>query len=1212
MANVQKYEEIANDLISGNVQHCIVEASAGTGKTYTIENLVVELIKSPKDFIDLSQLMLVTFTEKAAGELRERILSALKKTVQDTSLDAGQRKKIQKSVDAIDSAQISTFHGFCQKTMSNYAYDANLPFSFDLVGKNGLKSLVDKACRDEWVNGEFSDFVKYGADGDRLSSLVKNLLEKYNEDTTEWPAYNGDEFYQNCLSQFTEKEVYEIAFAPRTESSAYKSTIEQLECLIQRLEPYAAEEYKCGPRSSWTVQELIKDLVGWKEKVKKLQKVNEQWYASFDEVHPDFNGLESQIASIQSRFVAIPAKTNLPKLKTSVERLFVLKVAKKIYKDWQRSKQENKQKTFDDLISNVFQEVSKEGSLLKSTLQKKYKMVIIDEFQDTNAVQWGIFEKLFLNERNHILVVGDPKQSIYAFQGADIEIYKKAKEQIKEFEVAGKIKGKLYTLEANYRSSEKMIKACNALFCGSDMARDDGEELCLFFDKNQTFSPATAGNPKGNVATFGDDFKPFWISTAEDERGYADFCVERLAELFKVDENGKTAMQVKGRNLKFSDVAVLTRKSREFDIIEEKFSAAGIPFLRYKDATLFSGEECAHWEWLLRAIASPNESREFQGTLRAAMLTDFFRPFFDKQTDKRLEQVAQYSFEATSECGKNSLLAMFGEWRRYAVKKRWTTLIEAIYKDTGVEIFLSSPENMGRLARLKQIGDYVQDCLLSGNYSLTSLAQHLRQLNTKKSEGDSVEDDSGIVAKGSDIDAVQLMTMHASKGLEFPVVIIFGGFTGAYTSVSVSLGTIVGDKRQIGFGYNSGDIDAAESRRIFYVAFTRAGYLVMTWNTDSCSKGAPLSEFVKSALDQDSFKDEYAKMDFEPVPNANAIIKESVQKLSEPSQGVVEDDSIDEKLENLNLPSKTMQQKAYSSITRHKHITSDELKGAMSSAQRETVVQDGDSPTSSDDEVGCGQDTEFLTLKTDLPRGSHFGNALHKIFECTDFSKVDKGYLSSAELQNLMENSFGEEHLKFDAEKHGSALKNVLYNVLHEVIADRNGDQFTLAGLQQDQTKREMLFQFSDPVAPNAIIKGFIDLLFIRGEGENHRYYILDWKSDGLEVYNTDRMILQVNACEYSVQKVLYSYYLIKWLKTFPGFPRSEEKIFEKHFGGIYYVFARGAENGETCILSHKFEQPENVEDAAAKFDFWDYASLKNAFEKIMIERVNIGGSNEK
>lgn len=1215
-----KYQEIANDLISGNVQHCIVEASAGTGKTYTIENLVVELVKSPSNFIDLSQLMLVTFTEKAAGELRGRILKTLKKAAEDESLDQEQRKKIRKSVDFIDSAQISTFHAFCQKMMSTYAYDANLPFSFDLVNKNSVKAVVEKACRDEWTKGDFGEFVKFGAKVEKIVSLVQDILLAYNEDTTELPVFEPDESYEEYRNLFSEEELYEIAFVPRESSSLYANLMTRLNELLEKLKPYENETVKTGARSSKPVSDLIVYLANWKDKVNGLiSQAYQKIFNAFDDTYPEFGGLLDQAENLRQRLKPVSTQSDVKKIKEPIERNFAVEVAQKLYADWKRNKNENKQKTFDDLISCVNHELKKENSLLKETLQKKFKMAIIDEFQDTNAVQWGIFEALFLNDKNHILVVGDPKQSIYSFQGGDLEIYKKAKNQIIGFTSAGQDKGKLYTLEANFRSSENMIKACNALFCGepeitADEQDGDKADLCLFGDKEQSFVPATVGNKEKNVASInGDkDYKTFWVSSADDERGFADFCVERLAEIFKIDADGKTNMQVKGRNLKFSDVAVLVRKGREYAVIEEKLASAGIPFLRYKDTTLFEGRECAHWEWLLRAIASANESREFQGALRAALLTDFFKPFLAQESQGRFNQVENYSFETMGQDGRKSLLSMIGLWRWYASKKRWITLFESIYKETGIEQYLSGPSDAGHLARIRQVGEYAQECLISGSYTLTGLAQHLRQLNTGKSNEGSTEDDVKTVAKGSDIDAVQLMTMHASKGLEFPVVIMFGGFTGAYKSVSVSLGELSGDKRKIGFGYNSDQIEYSESRRLFYVAYTRAQFLVLTWLKNDGAKEAPASTFVKTALEGEKLKNDFAKTEFDSISDVKSVIAESVKTLSKKVRLTKSDEeaNVDKKLENLQLPSKVTWQRAYSSITHHKHISESDLNAALK--KQNPLSQREDAPNPSEEEAGCGEDNEFVFLKTKLPRGAHFGNALHKIFELTDFSKVDEEYLSSIELTNVMKNSFGEEHLKFDVEKHGEPLKKVVYNVLHETIADRNGEKFMLADLQQNQTKREMLFQFSDPVAPNVVIKGFIDLLFVRGEGDNRRYYILDWKSDGLEVYNEDRMVLQVESREYSVQKVLYTYYLIQWLKTFPNFPQSEDEIFEKHFGGIYYVFARGAENDEQTILSHSFDEPENQELALEKFDFWDYSSLKAAFDKIMTKRVNIGGSHEK
>ena len=215
-----------------------------------------------------------------------------------------------------------------------------------------------------------------------------------------------------------------------------------------------------------------------------------------------------------------------------------------LYQAWQLEKSQNKQQSFNDMIRNVREAVCEKNSALKKELQKKYDVAIIDEFQDTNQQQWDIFREVFKNESHSLIVVGDPKQSIYAFQGADVNVYENA---------IGKIKNG-YKLSHNYRSTDQMIEACNGLF-EQDFFK--GSEISFFKSE-----PPEDYEAKTLNATFdGKEIKPFWICNSEKEEKkenepakkiecpisaeeFAKLAVEKIVDCCTYDKNGKTRFQV--------------------------------------------------------------------------------------------------------------------------------------------------------------------------------------------------------------------------------------------------------------------------------------------------------------------------------------------------------------------------------------------------------------------------------------------------------------------------------------------------------------------------------------------------------------------------------------------------------------------------------------------------------------------------------------------
>ena len=236
-----------------------------------------------------------------------------------------------------------------------------------------------------------------------------------------------------------------------------------------------------------------------------------------------------------------------------------------IYKAWNQYKKDNKLQTFDDMIRNVREAVCTKDSKLKKVLQEKYKYAIIDEFQDTNQKQWDIFKNIFMEDKDHaICVVGDPKQSIYAFQGADVNVYSSAVEEITKTDPDILPQ----TLDTNYRSTNKVIEFCNEIFSKSE--NEDGSVANDFFSGNK-FQFTSSKNPekpdliKPNATYNGLEINPVWIPVLKNnekpdpdsdcdskpdekpkpgasEYDFAKFAAEQIIDCCTRDKNNKTKL----------------------------------------------------------------------------------------------------------------------------------------------------------------------------------------------------------------------------------------------------------------------------------------------------------------------------------------------------------------------------------------------------------------------------------------------------------------------------------------------------------------------------------------------------------------------------------------------------------------------------------------------------------------------------------------------
>lgn len=1070
-------------------KNLFIEASAGTGKTYTIRKISAKLVRAG---IPLSKVLFLTYTEKAAGEMKDRVRAEMQECYDNTT-DIYEKKLFANALQNVDNTVIGTIHSFCQKTLHDFAYEANVAFNLENANDKLKDDLIDKMIRDNWRDSISNLDLK------KIKSILKDSLESWNP---------------------------EILFTPLIEENSKKE-----------------------------------------DDIKKL-------------------------------LIADFCAKNIPNL----------------YKEWEKKKTESNTQTFNDMIFAVREAVCPHGKFLKEPtllckkLRENYKIAIIDEFQDTNQYQWDIFKTVFLESKeNNIIVVGDPKQSIYSFQGADLNVYRKAIEQI------GKENGK--KLSTNHRSSIATINACNELFKTKDFL-PEGD----FFDSNV---PNEEKEQRKNALFNNQETKPIWIAPILPEKGYAHFAIQKIIECCKIT-NGKTALQIfeKGasepRNVKFSDFVILGRTRTELPEIKKCLAKVGIPFLLYKDNSLFNSRECEEWLSILKLLAINDFSAYNQKILNSALATDFFRVSLDDLENINIEERSNKNHQ------------IIENWHWLASKQYWAELHEQIYEDSQIELFLSKPAKLQELSKIRQIGNYIFNYLYEKKASLKEVIKHLNDLASKNKNAEDMDGD--IVAKATDLDAVNLMTIHASKGLEFPVVISFAGLKGKNKQAEGPFLYEENSVKKIGFDSGAKKLRQTEELkewcRLLYVAYTRASSLLIlpqyeNWfnyerehrSTKTEIKDGLICKVIKRTDKGEPEINSKGEFSFLAHANNELIATNSAELFNNWSnkewnikhfkKEVVEILNYSNTENNLNKTSADDESIYFENVQKlqslipSKTLTSHSASSLSHAGSNKEIFTIEGKPQNLSEESD-DENEEHSIFAMNYPKGNKLGEAIHQIFEHLDFNEIGncdfETIKANQDFSHLIETAFTGQFLPIHKNVSWTEkTKEMVWHTLNAKLLEIQGSKetqrsFQLKDLPKENRKPEMEFHFNAKTDENILkkfCKGFMDLVFIREINGKPVYSILDWKSNLLPDYHKTTIEKTVTEV-YSIQLVLYAYCLIQWLRQFYS-DLSEEEIFENHFGGFYYVFVRGCkENTSNGIYAHTWNNYSELKK--------DYESIKKSF----------------
>ncbi|MDA3798352.1 MAG: exodeoxyribonuclease V subunit beta [Kiritimatiellae bacterium] len=1157
----------------------LIEANAGTGKTFSISHIYLWLILKG---IKVENILVVTFTDAAAKELKDRCRSLIYdammnfKTGGDSDAckiinsfmgqgeDAKMLNLLKLAVASMDIASIFTIHGFCNKMLSEFAVETGVLFDATLVDDD--KSYVERTVLN------FYRRLFYDATSQELSLL--NMCDVKYESLVEF-SKELKKNHKLCiegedkLDDIDKKTIYD------NHGKSFSALNKQLKTLQKQYEKYIDEAY--GELRRLIESAKLKKTTYSAEKIDNIfeefeQELNKN--SAFDIEQKFLEKLSSEyIASnlkkayadeiISCTFFDLVARfsetLSLHKdaLNQSVENLkimILMDFREFFVREFEVLKRTQNIISYDDMLellhSALFSDV---GNELAEKIAKLYDAALIDEFQDTDRMQFEIFSKLFVDKpEKYFYMIGDPKQSIYKFRGADIQMYMSAKNRADH----------QFTLETNYRSEKSMIEGVNQFF---DVQLDDGRNS-LYYHENDAgeyiqFLPSKGqDNIKWKFCCPPDDNKALTVVALSDKKSRkvlesevaADVALRILRLLTCEDyyfegENGER------RRVKPQDIAVLANTGKQIHLIKSALQDVQVAASVQKSGNVFDSKEADAMALLLNAINSPSER-----TIKPLLITTLFN----------------YSIRELRELDNKAILEIY--YRFISYKQIWE-------EDNFFSAFLALVNDFGLIERILQ--DKNGDRNVANTMHLVELIHKqeyffrtspvaterwfvLQKTNTPDTE------DSQFYLQRLEIDdeAVNVMTIHKSKGLEFPLVFVpflstpvvsQKARTGVYTDEQDSFKKIYAENASEQPKYVEECLQ--ESLRLMYVALTRAANRCWTYYYKPTRSQPNSSSMQILYPDVSLLKDQF--VDYLIQPMLSEIIAAAPV---EPEEKILE-------LANARFR-RTDVSKLKSGIFSYSMLA-DWKKDAL-------VVKDLDYMEDVADETPVvikEDDYSFFNF----PRGANTGTAVHQIFEYIFNGRIDVNNPQSFEsgVANGLK-SFGLHGNDEDVQNQRvAAVMEMITNVMNAkfVIPASDGESFTLKDLDHAKCKTELEFYYSlflgsGLPAPESIeemggniaflskldlkgyMTGFIDLVF-EYQG---KYYILDWKSNHLGnsfgLYSPQLLKDEMKHAKYDIQYVVYSYALNAYLKQRLG----DEYSYEKHFGGVFYTFIRGIQSGET------------------------------------------------
>lgn len=1152
----------------------LIEASAGTGKTWTIAALYILLLLEKE--LRPEQILVVTYTKAATSELRERIRrritttldlyasgrapadDELERLLMSTRTQDGDRAKklLTRALYSFDDAAIFTIHGFCQRALLENTFESGSLFGSDMVSDQ--RAIIKQVCDDFWrsrILTQPDDFVEYlVAGGYTPEKLVKPLDgHLQNPDLIIIPQVE-------CVQMEPLIAERDRLFAQLSElwNSDRSLIIEQIQQAVLNQQSYKPSQIKAAANvmDNWTAggnSAYANDKLDFFSAKKIASKITKA--SPFTPDHLFFT-LCGQLSDVMGRVN-----------QAFQDKIISCRHELKLWleKELGKRKRMLNQRAFDDLLLDLHCALEAEsGVALAEKLQQRYKAAMVDEFQDTDPLQWNIFKRIAARPDYPLFLIGDPKQAIYSFRGADIFAYLNAGKNVPP--------QNMHSLGTNFRSDPSLVEAVNSLF-------KDGPTP--FMHQEIPFDPVSSGRSADDRLLFNGipDEQPFrlWLYPRSDEskvevKPVATRNIVRAVggEIARLLLPERVTISLSGgiRPLKPGDIAVLVKTHKQADRIQEALAALAIPSVQQGNATIFESSEALDLLRVLRAAAEPHR----EALVREALLT--------ASMGLSANLVSRYVESSGEDPEWESWLLQFQNLHVAAGSGGVVALMSRLLGVCGVrQRLLSRTGGERSLTNLLHCTELLHQIEREQGKKLPGLVAWLERRIGKPGK-----EDAALLRLETDENAVMISTIHASKGLQYPVVFVPFAWDAPSGSPDRALfhnddGDLVLDLAGVEESLQRTKSEQrAEAVRLLYVALTRAEFrCYAVWGGINGAADSPLFQLLHGGQASPDAKVFSSSGDGEILDGLQRLAGNGGNGICAEMMPLHGD-----------VPPYNPREAAHSPLACRTlgHPPRDDWRVAsfsgMTSGAGHTF-EPHDHDTVPADKTAVQTDPEPSSGGLSIfhfPRGAKAGTCLHEIFEQLQYPQLNSDTIGTAVHSALAGNGFDEQWLP--------AVRSMVEDVTSARIIEEHPD-FTLGRLNYGDWQAEMefylpirqlapdtlrslfdglldterfgdYFQLLDRLSfrqSRGMLQGFIDLVFTC----NGRFYILDWKSNHLGMKSSDytQVAMHDSMCRsaYILQYHLYTLALDRLLRLrMPGYS------YEKHFGGAIYLYLRGISAG--------------------------------------------------
>lgn len=1172
----------------------LIEASAGTGKTFTLATLVTRLVIERG--LRVGQVLAVTYTEAATQELRERLrlrfelaarlaneVALMPTTLDDDSEAAVTRalierqarvedplalaRRLREAAREMDLAAVFTIHGFCARALAEHAVDAGQPLlAPELTGSE--RELIDAVAIDLWrshgadpaqaelLQAQWREPADLADDLGRLLYATRLLPAPRPDAPDPLPALHaaadalrsaflahGDEACAALLVAIESKILNNASYKPAlvgdlhralTHWCSHGDATSDIHDRLDRLTPRMLADKTNKPKKGAPLQTPASPL--------------------FDAVAEYLAAAQARAAWLAAQRIALVHRIR----DEAVRRIAALKRLRR-------------EQTFDDLIANLAQALEGPlGERLVERLRAQYAFALVDEFQDTDPRQWAIFERIFGATRDAdaaLFLIGDPKQAIYRFRGGDVHTYLAAAARA----------DRAPALDRNFRSRPSLLRAVSALYARA------GEHA--FVDDRIRFHEVSAGGAVDDAGFERDGIvapaltvcalpapddgrrKPQWL-VGEARQLAALACVAAIRSLLGDAREGRAVLRGKdhARAPQAGDIAVLVRSHAEATLMRESLAQYGIAAVAAGRRSLFSTEQATDVLALLEALLRPDDDARLRGAL-ATMLVGL-----DATTLARFDDDAALHRE-----WQLRALAWRDRWQRHGPLAMLGDVCAA-----QAPRLLALRDGERRLTNTLQLAEVLQEA------DIHAVGEHglVDWLRMQIAEADD-SDETQQLRLESDAHCVQILTLHKSKGLEFPFVFLPFAGIGRKPGNGSLCEYHDADGRVMQLRSDATPDDAAawakakakqdeeergEDARLLYVGLTRARHAM--WLATVPNERADLSPLAPMLGDD---------------PDTLATSLDGAVEVLHPSLPLTSPDPLPPE-HTAAVPAARAVRRV---VPRDWWVYSftqlaNESPGTVEAAPRAPV------------EEGGAQDEPTMPVFDGDARfsGSRFGNVLHGALERVDFaawSDWPRTPPAAAELAHLRAALHKEGYADDDIDDGVDALVPLIGHTLTVTLPEGA----RLCDVPPGNRLAEMEFHFAlQPTAVadllallhahgllldrhafgsrqrlEGLMTGKIDLVY----GHEGRFHVLDYKSNRLPAYEAPGLQAAMDDSEYTLQALLYALALHRWLR----FRLGTAYDYGTHCGGIRYLFCRGLDAADaTSPGVHAWQPPRALIDA--------------------------------